>query len=196
MLRDLIFIDRMENVSKKCKWKSENENVVWFCTRMKRPVAQACICNSLWRCSSGSSACRDSKGLLRSWDSCVAKTLRFCVCAWKGTKLETSKWLSTKPLLLEPHLPVLVAKSTLDVHQTLVGVQKGSQGPCLSSATHPFRTHRDLGQKSKVAERKLPEFFEFSPRILPPLLLEIFPKFFDELSCFVSLEMDTWKNFT
>ena len=43
----------------------------------------------------------------------------------------------------------------------------------------------------EVAERKFPEF---SARILPRILLRIFPEFFEDLSCFVSWETETRKN--
>ena len=50
------------------------------------------------------------------------------------------------------------------------------------------------GQVRKVAERKFPEFFEFSARILHRMLLRIFPEFFEDFSCFVSWETGTEKN--
>ena len=37
----------------------------------------------------------------------------------------------------------------------------------------------------KVAERKFPEFFKFSSRILYRILLRSFPEFFEEFLCFV-----------
>ena len=48
----------------------------------------------------------------------------------------------------------------------------------------------------KVAEQKLPEFFEFSFRILPRFLLRSFPECFEEFSCFVLWETATSKKFT
>ena len=50
-------------------------------------------------------------------------------------------------------------------------------------------------QVKKVAERKFPEFFTFSSRILPRILLRIFPKFFEEFSCFVSWQTETKSKF-
>ena len=49
-------------------------------------------------------------------------------------------------------------------------------------------------QVRKVAERKFPEFFEFSSRILPQILLRSFPEKKEEFSCFVSWETETRKN--
>ena len=46
----------------------------------------------------------------------------------------------------------------------------------------------------KVAERKSPEFFEFLSRIFPRISLRIFPELFEEFSCFISWETETWKN--
>ena len=46
----------------------------------------------------------------------------------------------------------------------------------------------------KAAERKFPEFFKFSSRILPRILLRIFPEFVEDFSCFVSWETETRKN--
>ena len=52
--------------------------------------------------------------------------------------------------------------------------------------------HRKLGHRS--CRTKVPEFFEFSSRILPRILLRIFPEFFEDFSCFVSWETETRKN--
>ena len=46
----------------------------------------------------------------------------------------------------------------------------------------------------KVAERKFPEFFGILSRILPRILLRIFPGFFEDFPCFVSWETETRKN--
>ena len=56
------------------------------------------------------------------------------------------------------------------------------QPPLSVDPTHPFRDtgSRLLGKNvlaRKVAERKFPELFEFSFRILPRILLRIFPNF-------------------
>ena len=48
-----------------------------------------------------------------------------------------------------------------------------------------------LGQKS--CRTKVPEFFEFLSRLLPRILLRIFPKIFKDCSCFVSWETETRK---
>ena len=49
-----------------------------------------------------------------------------------------------------------------------------------------------LGQKSR--RTKVPRIFKFSSRILPRILLRMFPEFFEEFSCFVSWETETRKN--
>ena len=48
-------------------------------------------------------------------------------------------------------------------------------------------------QVRKVAEREFPEFFKFLSRILPRILLRIFPEFFEDFSCFASWETETRK---
>ena len=47
----------------------------------------------------------------------------------------------------------------------------------------------------KAADRKFPEFLKFSSRILPRILLRIFPVFFEDFSCFVSWK-EPQKKFT
>ena len=49
-----------------------------------------------------------------------------------------------------------------------------------------------LGQES--CRTKVSRVFEFSSRILPRILLRIFPEFFKDFSCFVSWETETRKN--
>ena len=49
-------------------------------------------------------------------------------------------------------------------------------------------------RSEKLQKESFPNFSNFSSRILPRILLRIFPEFFEEFSCFVSWETETRKN--
>ena len=68
--------------------------------------------------------------------------------------------------------------------------------PITSKKWNPLVTplRENWCEARKAAERKFPEFFEFSSRILPRISLRIFPEFFEDFSCFVSWETETRKN--
>ena len=51
-----------------------------------------------------------------------------------------------------------------------------------------------VGLYRKGAERKVPEFIEFSMRILLQKMLRKFPESFEDFSCFVCWETETTKN--
>ena len=73
---------------------------------------------------------------------------------------------------------------------------EGAQTPGGTLRNDPFLTRSKnfaklLGQKG--CRTKVSEFFEFSSRILPRILLRIFPEFFEDFSCFISWETETRK---
>ena len=84
-----------------------------------------------------------------------------------------------------------LSNASFACHREKTSPHLGSPPPLKSSRFIALIFAISLGQKR---ERKFPEFCKFSSRILPRILLRIFPEFFEEFSCFVSWETETRKN--